>query len=381
MAAMQTTVQAHLMFGVPAAAAPADDDAAGSIINEVFAVAWRIARGDQVADSTLPQPAVDLIFFAHVRLIAEQCTGDDLQRLLAMLLGISLNPRRDKSPLYSFSVAPNPAAEHGLRPQRPSRRRRAEASGRPDASGHAEDGSAGRRPHARQRAATQACLAERRRIHKRLRSLLDGAAAMSDEQRTLTLWVLNDAEAVEADRRLEREQMSEEMSEVTMRVLRAAMRAIARARDEGAEAAMMLAQKSSGAEVEVGSAQDVLRSGVAAGGAGTVSARTEIAKVESSEAGAKRVDEAEALGDLAALSSLLESRHEAVAVKAALAVGALCARDTGRQAALAALGGAAKISSLLEAPFSERGILDIVLVIKERIENRSESKSNRISKR
>jgi len=59
-----------------------------------------------------------------------------------------------------------------------------------------------------------------------------------------------------------------------MRIVKAATLAVNRAREEGKQTALMTI-KSGAAEVEVSAAaQDALRSGVAAGGAGTVLAAT-----------------------------------------------------------------------------------------------------------
>ena len=181
------------------AAAPAEEDH-GSIMNEVFAVAWQIASGPEHA----PQPhptlvrqssqltdAVDWPFWQAVRRVAETCrTTADWQRLLALLLGISLDPFMNKSPLYSFSVAPNPAAVHGLRASRPARRRPPAAAG---------DSSA-------QRASSRhTSTGERKAKRQRLRALCEGAAARHDgEQRELTLWLLGDTEAREAEIAAER---------------------------------------------------------------------------------------------------------------------------------------------------------------------------------
>jgi hypothetical protein len=344
MLATEPPMAAHLLLPWPPV--PAEDEATGSIVNEVFAAAWRIARGDS--------QQVDTMFWQQVRLVAEQCrTQDDWQRLLALLLGIALNPSLDKTPLYMFSA--NAAAQHGLRPQRPSRRRRAEA--------YESDGAGGparrrRGPAALAREAIEARRTERRRSRRRLRSLLDGAKERTpDEVRTLARWVLDDAEGVEAERQAEREDLAAEMTEVTMGILRAAKRAVAQARAEGKAAGQTAG--AAGPEVEVaGAGQDELRSATTSGKAGMA------AKGESAEVQARRVDEAESARDVIALTRLLQSDFENVAVKAALAIGSLCARDEDMQAALAAAGGLPKMAALLDAPFSERGVLDLTLVFK-----------------
>lgn len=328
----------------------------GSIVNEVFAAAWRIARGDgQPSDPSL-QPQVDHGFWKQVRLVAEQCrTQDDWQRLLALILGIALSPTLDKTPLYMFSTSANAATQGGLRPQRPSRRRRTEASAADGAGARRRRGAA-----ALAREAVEARRTERRKNRRRLRSLLDGAKEKTlDEVRTLARWVLDDAEAMDAERRAEREDLAAEVTEVTMGILRAAKQAVAAAMAEGKAAGQMTVH--AGPEVEMAAAgQDELRSGVA-----TVSGRTGVAaKGESAEVQAQRVDEAERAADVIALSRLLESDYENVAVKAALAIGSLCARDEDMQGALVAAGGLPKMAALLDAPFSERGVLDLTLVFK-----------------
>eukprot|EP00967_Tisochrysis_lutea_P122184 scaffold202002_cov28-Tisochrysis_lutea.AAC.2 len=363
MLAQPPTAAAHLVFGLPAdtPTVSEDDGVAGSIVNEVFATAWRIARGDGYLPDDLLRPPVDQYFWQQVRIAAEQCrTHDDWQRLLAVLLGISLSPTLDKSPLYSFLVSPNAAAEHGLRPQRPSRRRRAEATALSGSSVCPRK----RGPAALAREAIEARRTERRKSRRRLRALLDGAKERQpDEVRTLARWVLDDAEDVDAARITEREDLAAEMTEVTMGIMRAAKMAVARARAEG-EASALIAKRDM-PEVTVGGAgQDELRSGVVAGAAGITSGSSATLKPESEEVQARRVDEAESTGDIIALSRFLESDFESVAVKAALAIGSLCARDSGLQNALIACGGLPKIASLLDAPFSERGVIDLTLVFK-----------------
>ena len=180
------------------AAAAAEDH--GSIMNEVFTVAWEIASGPQHAQQPHPTlvrqssqltDAVDWPFWQTVRRVAETCrTTGDWQRLLAVLLGISLDPFMNKSPLYSFGVAPNPAAVHGLRASRPARRRPPVAEG---------DNSA------RLASSRHTSASERKAKRHRLRALCDGAAARHDgEQRELTLWLLGDSEAREVEMAAER---------------------------------------------------------------------------------------------------------------------------------------------------------------------------------
>jgi len=191
MLAEPPTVAAHLLFELKedAPTPSLDDESAGSIVNEVFAAGWRIARGDgQPADPSLLQPAIDHAFWQQVRLVAEQCRiQDDWQRLLAVLLGISLSPVQEKSALYHFSVAPNPSAEHGLRPQRPSRRRRAEATAARGtrASGDGSTGGGLRRKRgagATARVAIEARIAERKKSRRRLRALLEGAKERTPDE-------------------------------------------------------------------------------------------------------------------------------------------------------------------------------------------------------
>ena len=158
-------------------AATAEDH--GSIMNEVFTVAWEIASGTQHAphptlrrQSSQLTDSVDWPFWQTVRRLTETCrTAEDWQRLLAVLLGISLDPVMNKSPIYSFGAAPNPAAAHGLRASRPARRRPPQAEG-----DHA----------ARLATSRHSTSAERKAKRHRLRALCDGAAARHDgEQREL----------------------------------------------------------------------------------------------------------------------------------------------------------------------------------------------------
>ena len=84
------------------AAAPAEEDH-GSIMNEVFTVAWQIASGPEHAPQSHPTlvrqssqltDAVDFPFWQAVRRVAETCrTTADWQRLLALLTaGVRWSP-------------------------------------------------------------------------------------------------------------------------------------------------------------------------------------------------------------------------------------------------------------------------------------------------
>ena len=91
-------------------------DSTTSLLNECFTVAWGVACKDG---------AVDSAFWAHVRLLAEQCrTDEDWQSLLSVLLEISLSelpPPADREPIYRWSVGRLPST--GLRASRPRRKR------------------------------------------------------------------------------------------------------------------------------------------------------------------------------------------------------------------------------------------------------------------
>ena len=159
-----------------AAAEMPEDDDQGSIVNEIFSTAWMIASSD-------PE-AIDNTFWQWVRTVADSCrTQDDWQRLLAVLLGISLDPRCDKTPVYGFRVGPNPAASHGLTGS--ARRRHTKLDG----------ASAGEGASNRRRAAARSATNKhtRKQNRRRLRDLLDGAAEASvGEERALSRWLLDD---------------------------------------------------------------------------------------------------------------------------------------------------------------------------------------------
>ena len=249
----------------PAAAKPPPRHAAaaaeehGSIMNEVFTVAWEIASGPQHAQQPHPTlvrqssqltDAVDWPFWQTVRRVAETCrTTGDWQRLLAVLLGISLDPFMNKSPLYSFGVAPNPAAVHGLRASRPARRRPPVAEG--DSS-------------ARLASSRHTSAGERKAKRHRLRALCDGAAARHDgEQRELTLWLLGDSEAREVEMAAEREEMAEGIRAALYSApLKGLLHGYAKERAARKGEPDSKAPLELGAEVEFeGEAEDIVRAG------------------------------------------------------------------------------------------------------------------------
>ena len=90
-----------------------------SLLNECFTVAWDIATSQNDSGE------IDHAFWAHVRLLAEQCrTDDDWQSLLGVLLQISLSeqpPPLDREPIYRWTVGRAPSL--GLRASRPKRAR------------------------------------------------------------------------------------------------------------------------------------------------------------------------------------------------------------------------------------------------------------------
>ena len=332
-----------------------EDD--GSIVNEIFSTAWMIASSDPVS--------IDTAFWQWVRHVSDECrTPDDWQRLLAVLLGISLDPRGDKTPVYEFRVGPNPAASRGL--QISAHRRHA----KPDGSlATVETGSVRRRAVAK----TVATKSSRKEKRRRLRALLDGSPeAVAGEERALSRWVLDDAEAREVKAAIEREIMAEEMASSVQKIARVA----ASWKPPPAESAEP--SKVAASVEDDDTDQDVLRAaagGVAVGGveegAGQQQAPREkravgevLVTVESVEVQLRRLDAATADADLVVLGDLLLSLQEDVAVKAALAIAHLCARDESLQLRLAETGGLPRIVLLLEAPFSQRGQLDLTLVLK-----------------
>ena len=76
------------------------------------------------------------------------------------------------------------------------------------------------------------------------------------------------------------------------------------------------------------------------------------------------VDEAERAKNLRALGDLLRPQWEEVAVRAALALASLTAQDEAMQERLAAEGALPKIVGLFDRGFSEKGVLDLTLVVK-----------------
>ena len=78
----------------------------------------------------------------------------------------------------------------------------------------------------------------------------------------------------------------------------------------------------------------------------------------------QKVDDGEKAQDLTALSDLLRSDHEDVAIKSALATAAVCARDPEKQQQLADVGGLPRIVALLDGEYSPRSLLDLTLCLK-----------------
>ena len=83
-----------------------------SVTNDVFRVAWTIARGTTPThpalkrQSSLISEAYDVAFYVHVQRLGERCrTAEDWERLLALLLGISLDPSMDTTPVWAFELA------------------------------------------------------------------------------------------------------------------------------------------------------------------------------------------------------------------------------------------------------------------------------------
>ena len=164
-----------------------------SVTNDVFRLAWTIARGTTPThpalkrQSSLISEAYDVAFYVHVQRLGERCrTAEDWERLLALPLGISLDPSMDTTPVWAFELAPNPAAAHGLRAASPSTRGRLVGRSRPHASSLGDSGGGGL--HARERHdAYVAREAERRARRARLQELIEGAhEAYAGEQADLT---------------------------------------------------------------------------------------------------------------------------------------------------------------------------------------------------
>ena len=366
----------------------------GSIMNEVFSVAWEIAASTPdmsgptlVRQSSNLTDAVDWPFWQAVRALADACrTGEDWQRLLAVLLGISLDPAMNKNPIYMFTVAPNPAHAHGLRASRPARRRPPPAEG---AESH------------KRAAARHEARAERLAKRARLRALIGGAPPQHErEMQELALWLLDDSEACDAENKAEREALAEEMEVATFKLMVAAKqyakRAADAAREDEERKAALRGKDDETVEAE-GTAEDVVRSAKEAGGSaatGKVKGGPGAEGGDGSGGGGgggsgggggvggggasdmdselRRVDDAEKTAQLSELCALLGSRWEEVGVKAALAIASLCARDERLQAELASLGGMGKMVALLdrERKLSEEGLLDVVLAFKALAANR-----------
>ena len=325
-------------------------------MNEVFATAWEIACKDGEVDSA---------FWAHVRLLAERCrTDDDWQGLLGVLLQISLSdkaPPLDREPIYRWSI--DQRANHGLRAARPRRKRSQHNS----AMAAAEQ--------------LRTVSLERKAKRARLRAVLDGAPDASVEERDeLARWLLDDIEANEAKLADEREVLAEEMQVALRKVLGVAREWKAKAEALELEA-QRLKQSEEPEEIDFGAAEDTLR---AAAGDASTGSKSGVAEPASSTAGAasaskleskasqlKHVDEHAAGADLEPLANLLQSDHEDVCVKAALAITALCARDEDRQQALCEAGALPRIVALVDRDdFSARSLLDITLCLKALTANR-----------
>ena len=306
-----------------------------------------------------------------MRRLGERCrTDDDWQSLLGVLLQISLSdrpPPLDREPIYRWSVGRLPSS--GLRASRPRRRRAGEGASSAD------------------RAERQANLTgDRKAKRARLRAVLDGADSRPNELANLSRWVLDDAEAADARRGEERELLAEEMM-AAMRKLIGAANACKKEADQLRRDAMKAKAAAENPEMEEGVAQDVLRA-AAGGGAGATAGDLQEAvagegaapggapaaeggkKVEPKAAGLQKVDAAADSADLNALSELLRSDHEDVAMKAALATAAVCARDTDLQQQLADVGGLPRIVALLDGGFSQRAMLDLTLCLKALTANR-----------
>ena len=355
-----------------------------SVTNDVFRVAWTIARGTTPThpalkrQSSLISEAYDVAFYVHVQRLGERCrTAEDWERLLALLLGISLDPSMDTTPVWAFELAPNPAAAHGLRAASPSTRGRLVGRSRPHASSLGDSGGGGL--HARERHdAYVAREAERRARRARLQELIEGAhEAYAGEQADLTSWVLADADTVMADAKAERETFAEEVH-AWMRRLMGEVRVLD-ASKESKEAAFAAEAVVSADEVDV----DELRAGKGAdaaaigraptsrgasadGGGGGDGAASSTALVGGKEVAQllAAVDEAERAKNLRALGDLLRPQWEEVAVRAALALASLTAQDEAMQERLAAEGALPKIVGLFDRGFSEKGVLDLTLVVK-----------------
>ena len=275
----------------------------------------------------------------------------------------------------------------GLRASRPRRRRAGEATSTAE------------------KAARQAVLVgDRKAKRARLRAVLDGAPEDGkNELPLLARWILDDSERQDGQRGEEREILAEEM-QFAMRKLVAAAKAC---KDESAQLRLELEKLKAPPDepdFEEGIAEDVLRAaagghaevGEAKDGAADVASAGEAKSVASDAKGAKgaaakggkdvatvtkkedkgsmlqRVDAAtsETAPDLPALSELLKSEYEDVAIKAALATAAVCARDGDMQQQLADVGGLPRIVALLDGDYSNRGLLDLTLCVKALTANR-----------
>lgn len=190
----------------------------------------------------------------------------------------------------------------------------------------------------------------------------------------------------------EREVLAEEM-QAAMRKLVAAAKAC---KKETEQLRLELSKAKAAPEepqMEEGMAEDVLRA--AAGGGHAAATAGELtdgapaadgsgakgtAAAEASDAGSRklepkanqlqRVDSSAESQDLSSLSELVRSDHEDVAIKAALATAAVCARDDELQQQLADVGGLPRIVALLDGDYSSRGLLDLTLCLKALTANR-----------
>ena len=210
-----------------------------SLLNECFTVAWDIATSQNDSGE------IDHAFWAHVRLLAEQCrTDDDWQSLLGVLLQISLSeqpPPLDREPIYRWTVGRAPSL--GLRASRPKR-------GQLDSAPTME--RAARNTHVK---------GDRKAKRARLREVLDGAPEENPgEQAALARWVLDDAEFLDSRRGAERELLADEMMFAMRKIIKAAQ-----ACKREADTLRANAMKASGEEAvnvdEEEVAEDVLRAG------------------------------------------------------------------------------------------------------------------------
>lgn len=359
---------------------PAEEAAGGSIVNEIFALAWSIASAGR--------EEVDRRWWRRVLAICEECrTEKDWSRLLALLALIAEDPSRDKAPLYDFRLDDSDCA--GLRGSMRLRGR----------GGLKEEEEKAGLASTRRRAAARHAreYSNRRERRTRLRELLRGAEESNPgEERALGEWLLDEYEELELSCRLEREILAEELL-VAMRSFALA----AKGKREGDETGAVKSGTVEEGPTEVGG--DVLRTAapttalgvgetageedVEGGGGGEegngeegvlppspaahVAPPPAAAHVETFEQQMERVERAEASSDLEGLSELLLIYNEEVCVRAALALSHASSRDEQRLATLATLDALPRLVRLLAQPFSERSLCDLTLVLKSLCANRA----------